>query len=595
MHLSRALFSACLCIITVAALSQRPLFIANEPAVLNERLDSAILDILKEFKTPGGVGVAVVRKTAQGTWHLESKGYGNATAQGDKVTADTLFAIGSNSKLFDVLATGLLISNQTLTPRISWTSKIASIIPGWKLWDPVATAESTIVDIMSHRTGLPRHDFLGPLDLSSADVIPLLRHLRPSAGFRETTQYNNHMYTVLSHIPQVLLNTTYEKYVHDNIFAPLGMDHTTFFYTDAVKTGRLADGFLREDANLTEDPFSRGTIRALPYWDQSPKGHVISGAGGVISSARDMAIWLQMLLEEGKNQSNETIVPAEVIRKAATGVTVFTPVAAYPELSPVVYGGGQMRATYRGYEMIEHGGATNGFRSQVTRFPSKDLGIVVMSNEDQLGNAIMESVKYRIVDEVFQLETIDWPARHVVLFKHVPVVNSPNRYRTKMANAIEPPPIPRDEKAEEPAVPYTALAGAYTHAAYGTLDFCLFWENATTGDACARLSKDAGERLPGVIDPNVPTLLARWDTMVTNFIRLTHYAGNVFNLTALYSYPPVVPGTDLWVRKIEGVWAEFEVKGNDIGFSPFELWGSETGSPEGDTVEERAEVWFTKV
>jgi CubicO group peptidase (beta-lactamase class C family) len=103
--------------------------------------------------------------------------------------------------------------------------------------------------------------------------VSRLQYLRPSTGFREQAQYNNHMYTVLAYLPQVLLNTTYEKYVHDNIITPLGMDATTYFYVDAVKTGRLADGFFRQDANLTDDPFAEGTVRALPFWDQSTKGH----------------------------------------------------------------------------------------------------------------------------------------------------------------------------------------------------------------------------------------------------------------------------------------------------------------------------------
>ncbi|KAJ6476921.1 beta-lactamase/transpeptidase-like protein [Mycena sanguinolenta] len=550
------------------------------PPILTTRLDNAITNILQSLKTPGGVGVALVRKTDQGTWQLESKGYGNATVNGDKVTSETLFAIGSNSKLFDVLATGLLISNETLIPHISWTSKISSIIPEWKLMDPVATGESTIVDLMSHRSGLPRHDFMGPLDMSPADVISRLQYLRPSTGFREQTQYNNHMYTVLSHLPSALLNTTFEKYVHDNILTPLGMNATTYFYADAAKTGNLADGFLRQSANLTDDPFAQGTVRAIPYWDQSAKGHVISGAGGVISSSQDMATWLQMLLMEGKNQSNETVIPAEVIRKAATGVTVFTPVAAYPELSPVVYGGGQMRGTYRGYEMIEHGGATVGFRSQVTRFPSENFGIAVMTNDDDLGNAVMESVKYRIVDEVFGLEPIDWPAR----------------YRIKLAKAVPPPPISRAKDAEPPAVPYNALAGLYTHAAYGSLDFCLFWENTTTGSACAALTEDIAAWIPGVVGRDVPTLIARWDTMATNYMRLAHYAGNTFNLTALRSYPTQKPD-EVWVREMEGLGAEFEVKGNKIGFATIDVWGpgNDVEPPQGNSVEERAEVWFTKI
>ncbi|KAJ7021657.1 beta-lactamase/transpeptidase-like protein [Mycena alexandri] len=543
MYFSRALFPALICAIAATAQdAQQPLSLDNVSPILTPHLDAAILDILKKFKTPGGVGVAVVRKTAQGTWQVETKGYGNATADGAQVTADTLFAIGSNSKLFDILATGLLISNETLTPRISWTSKIASIIPGWKLMDTVATRESTLIDIMSHRTGLPRHDFMTPLDVSAADMIPRLQHVRPSTGFREQTQYNNHMYTVLSYLPTVLLNTSYEQYVRDNILTPLGMEATTYFYADAVKTGKLADGFLREGANLTQDPFATGTVRALPFWDRSPKGHVISGAGGVISSANDMAIWLQMLLTGGKSRSNETVIPAAVINKVATGVSVFTPVAAYPELSPVVYGGGQFRGTYRGV----------GFKSQVTRFPSKDLGIAVLTNEEDWGNMIMEAI----------------------------------------SQSVPPPFITRPKNAEAPAVPYAALAGTYEHRAYGKLDFCLFWEDRTAGSACAGLAPHVEKLLPGVIDPAVPTLISRWDTMVSNYMRLTHYSGNVFNLTALYGYDP----SEGWVLKVEGLQAEFEVKGEDIGFAMIGVWGEGAGveAPTGDTVEERAEVWFQK-
>ncbi|KAJ7686213.1 beta-lactamase/transpeptidase-like protein [Mycena rosella] len=553
--------------------------LSDDRPILNAHLDAEILRILKEFKTPGGVGVAVVHKTPQGTWKLESKGYGNAT-DGAEVTADTLFAIGSNSKLFDVLATGLLISNETLSPRISWTSKMAAILPGWKLMDPVATSESTILDLMSHRTGLPRHDFMAPLDDDTANVISRLQYLRPSTGFREQLQYNNHMYTVLSHLPRALLNTSFEDYVHDNIFAPLGMDATTYFYADAAKTGNLADGFVRQNANLTEDPFSQGTVRALPYWDQSKKGHVISGAGGVISNAHDMAFWLQMLLMEGKSQSNETVIPAAVIQKVAAGLTVSKAVAQFPELSPVVYGGGQLRGTYRGFEMIEHGGSTPGFKSQVTRFPAQNLGIVVMSNEEELGSNVMEAVKYRIADEAFRLEAIDWTAR----------------YRAKIAESVPPPFLPRPANATAPSVSYTALAGTYIHPAYGTLRLCLFSANATPDPACAALSAEVEQNLPGVVDPRVPTLIARWATILTNYMQLTHYSGNTFNLTTLFSTHIKDP-TEGWVLQNSGLEAEFETHGvEDIGFAISGVWGpgDDVAPPQGETVQERAEVWFAK-
>ncbi|KAJ7240881.1 beta-lactamase/transpeptidase-like protein [Mycena rebaudengoi] len=337
--------------------------------ILTPKIDAAIADILRAFQVPGGVAVAVIQKDAHGSSVLESKGYGNASSDGHKkVTADTLFAIGSNSKLMD----------------------------------PVATSESTIVDLMSHRTGLPWHDLMVPISAS---------------------------------VPEV-------NYVHENILKLLGMDHTTYFYADAIKTGNLADSFARDRPNVTENPFAQG----------------ISGPGGVISSAHDMvlshllyknsvylpsqAIWLQMLLREGKNQLNKTVIPSEVIREVTTGVSVLQPVAEYPELSPVVYGGGQMRGTYRGHELmavlvLKHDGGTPG-----TAHPSP-------------WDSFMESVKYRILDSFFRLEPIDWTARQVILASHVTFLINGFRYRAAAEEA-------RDANPATGSLP-TILPGVIDH------------------------------------------------------------------------------------------------------------------------------------
>ncbi|KAJ7712583.1 hypothetical protein B0H16DRAFT_1743981 [Mycena metata] len=86
-----------------------------------------------------------------------------------------------------------------------------------------------------------------------------------------------------------------------------------------------------------------------------------SGDAGVMSNAKEMAIWLQALLGKGRHPTqNKTIIPAEVIRRVSSGVVVSQPVAQFPEDAPKVYGGGQSRGTYRGFEYIEHGGAVWG-------------------------------------------------------------------------------------------------------------------------------------------------------------------------------------------------------------------------------------------
>ncbi|KAJ7712578.1 hypothetical protein B0H16DRAFT_1624112 [Mycena metata] len=116
------------------------------------------------------------------------------------------------------------------------------------------------------------------------------------------------------------------------------MTSTTYYSKLAKDSGHLADGLGRDGVNQTQDPF----------------GVANSGDAGVMSNAKEMAIWLQALLGKGRHPTqNKTIIPAEVIRRVSSGVVVSQPVAQFPEDAPKVYGGGQSRGTYRGFEYIE--------------------------------------------------------------------------------------------------------------------------------------------------------------------------------------------------------------------------------------------------
>lgn len=115
-----------------------------------------------------GLAVAVVRRdnTSQTGWHHEFGSYGIANAQGDPVTPDTVFAIASNSKLFLAYSVGLLIENSTLREErgkeLKWTTKAKDAFGSvWGLMDEDMDRRTNIQDMLSHRTGMPRHDFSG--------------------------------------------------------------------------------------------------------------------------------------------------------------------------------------------------------------------------------------------------------------------------------------------------------------------------------------------------------------------------------------------------------------------------------------------------
>lgn len=132
--------------------------------LISECTERYIDTVLTKWNS-SGLAIAVVRRDLSGQWTTELGNYGIATADGDPVTSDTLFAIASNSKLFLSLSVGLLIKNESLAEergkKLDWTTQIEDVIPEWGLMDEDANKGTTILDMLSHRTGLPRHEFAG--------------------------------------------------------------------------------------------------------------------------------------------------------------------------------------------------------------------------------------------------------------------------------------------------------------------------------------------------------------------------------------------------------------------------------------------------
>jgi CubicO group peptidase (beta-lactamase class C family) len=114
-----------------------------------------------------------------------------------------------------------------------------------------------------------------------------MRFLRPSAALRETYQYNNLMYETLSHLLPTLLNQTFESYIAEHLFAPLGMASSTYSVAEAEERGTLAHGF---HWDMQDHLFGlNGTRTAtVPYFQRPGEEKIWAGAAGVLTSARDL-------------------------------------------------------------------------------------------------------------------------------------------------------------------------------------------------------------------------------------------------------------------------------------------------------------------
>ncbi|KAJ7222488.1 beta-lactamase/transpeptidase-like protein [Mycena pura] len=580
MRLSSAFAFASLCCFATAL---------NSGTILNSEIDAFVTNTLAGWSSPAGIAVAVVRQNGHGGWVVETKGYANAKADGTKVTSDTLFSIGSESKLFDILATGLLISNQSLATPVTWTTKIASILPEWDLMDPIASAGSSIMDLMSHRTGMPRHDVSFGYNDTVASIIKRMKYLKPSSEFRETFQYCNLMYSVLSYLPTALLPSkpTLAQYVQESIFDKLGMNSTTYSFARANASGKLADSFAHE-GDVTQNPLNgtRTVTHPIPFWLQTggDEGNFASGPGGVISNINDLTIWLKMLILGGLNPAtNESVIPTDVLETVTSGITVW-PSDKYPELSPSSYGGGQYQSSYRGHDLIEHGGDVQGWHSMITRFPYEGAGMIILSNDDFFYTR--EIIRYRILDALFGLEPVDWNTRYQEVAVGTALV------RASLVSTLRP------VNATLPTGGFSSLVGKYSNAGYTEVELCLVVPSQpSASDACKALAETVLASFPSSIDSAVPTLLFTWDRVAAQYMKLAHFDGDVFNLTGWTGMPSGNASSPIWAYDggFSGTTVQFGSSSGRTGFGFFGgVWGGGDGVPDpsGQTTEQNSEVWF---
>ncbi|THU80573.1 beta-lactamase/transpeptidase-like protein [Dendrothele bispora CBS 962.96] len=545
---------------------QTPINVQSSHALITPDIDNFINDLLKDYNSPG-LSVAVIRQndSYEEGWLTEFGSYGIAKGDGSPVTPDTLFAIASNSKLFLSFSVGLLISNETLAKErgqeISWLTKAKDLIPEWGLMDKDMENIVNIQDMLSHRTGLPRHDFSGTVKEGGvSEMISTLRYLRPSAEVRQTFQYNNLMYETLSHLPHLLLNQSFESYISQHIFAPLNMTASTYSVAEAEASGNFADGFHRSMRDTIADV--NGTLTpTIPYFSRPGEEKIWAGAGGVITSARDLTKWMGMLLLEGRHPvTNETVVPTEVVRYAAEGVSVSEPTAKFPELSPVVYGAGQDRFTYQGHEVVEHGGHNPGFTTQVSRFPNDNLGLIILSNDEEFGTEIHEIVRFKLAEHILGLKEIDWKSRK-------------QEARAKRVSSDREAALPRPSNSTLPSISLELLEGReFFHPTYGTLKPCYVGprNNTTSLSSCEKfINNPASKRIlespflsssPSYSSSpsleQIPTLLIPLSSFFATHLLLRHFDGNLFNATTVW--------TNYDVRVREGYGGAYPEKGDVI-------------------------------
>lgn len=367
------------------------------PGALDEQLAHALDELpglaeraLDESGVPG-MAIAVVH----GDEVVFAEGYGATEIGADRaVTPDTVFQIASLSK--PLSATGVAAAIGAGDGELSWDTPVRELLPGFALADPVVTERATVGDAFSHRTGLATGagDDLEDLGYDRAAVLDRLR-LQPLGAFRSSYHYSNFGLTIGAEAVSASRGEPWEQLMDELVFEPLGMASTSARHDDFVA---------HEDRALLH-ALEDGVFVAAYDRDPDPQ----SPAGGVSSTANDLARWLRMLLADGEFEG-AAIADPDALAEAMTPQTIS---GSGPGLGgrPAHYGYG-FNATPQvsGRMAISHSGAfVLGAATNFQIVPNLDLGIVVLTNGAPVG--LPEAVTAQFLDLVqYGQVTRDWVA-----------------------------------------------------------------------------------------------------------------------------------------------------------------------------------------
>jgi CubicO group peptidase (beta-lactamase class C family) len=315
-------------------------------------LDFAPLEVLaaSEMKDAGmpGAAIAIIR----GDKVVFAKGFGVTSVEGGPpVTPDTLFRLGSTTKMFTAAALVGLAEDGKL--------KLDAPIGDYVKDLPKHFAPLTLHQLLTHTAGVTDEtNMFGALDEASMG-----REIRGwKADFLFTTpgqvySYSNPGYRIAGLVAEEVGGKSYADVLADRLFRPLGMKRTTFRPTMAM-TYPLAQG---------HEKSSNGAKVIRPASENAAGWP----AGSMFSSVNDLSRWAIAFLNDGKVDGKEIVSPA-IIKKLST------PHVAVP--GERHYGYGLAVADHRGVPVCEHGGSRAGYGSFIRFLPAQKAAVIVLCN-----------------------------------------------------------------------------------------------------------------------------------------------------------------------------------------------------------------------
>jgi len=329
------------------------------PAPNGRTVDS----LMAKYDHPDGPGASVVVIHDGEVAYMHSYGLADVEKH-TRSTPNTDYRLASLTKQFTATAIMLLVQDG----KLRYDDRVIDILPGF----PPYGRDITVRHLLTHTSGLWAYEDFVPdtatVQVKDRDVLALISradstYFPPGSDFR----YSNSGYAVLALIVERVSGETFARFLHDRIFAPLGMNGSVAYEKGISTVPNRAYGYTERGGSFVRT-------------DQSSTSAVL-GDGGIYASVADLVRWDHAL--EG-----HTLVSAAARRLSWTPFVL-------SDGEPTHYGFGWFVDTDRGRTRLTHNGETRGFTNAIIRYPDERLSVIVLTN---LSNSAPWDAAQKIAD-----------------------------------------------------------------------------------------------------------------------------------------------------------------------------------------------------
>ncbi|XP_076444153.1 uncharacterized protein LOC143282408 [Babylonia areolata] len=442
--------------------------------------------------TNPGLAVSIVKDGET----LLSRGYGVTRPHGnERVDSDTRFNVASLTK---AITAAILVKVMDESGRYNLSTPVRDILGHhFRFEDDLRTRQATVEDLLSHKMAIPSNSRMRfDSSLTRRTLVYRVRHLKSYDTFRNTFIYSNLMYGLASRMAEVVGRGGWEGLVRRHLFRPLRMRRSTFSTEADLTEANTAKPYIFYNGNLEPVSFS------LPR----RYGELV-GSGAFITTANDMARWMNFHLSEGLGPGGEAVMRRESVQELhrprtampKSSLPLFRQPAIPVTTSFDIYGLGWWTGYYRGYPILGHSGASYGYRAFVVLVPSLKAGVFICMNGDDRNYAFRGTLLNLILDRI--LGVVPWVDTNTLCTFPYPWHN------------VSAPPTPPYDAGRPLAHNLSAYLGVFENPAYGRVEVRLLSGGGPPSRRRSMLGAYSSSSSSSSSSPRLSFLFgfARWD------------------------------------------------------------------------------------